>query len=774
MTTAGQARNFYPALRVFVFGQEVTEDVLSLSVTLNDSRAPSTAQIVLANKGRTSGGDGVEDRYIVTETDILAMADVPLDIRLPDLDPVLNDFTSRILEVQQKAREAEHAASRDAFLRESTALQEQQLAFLRQKKDEIIAETESVTSELRRQIRANFAGAIQDPVKAGILATKVVETTSLESTFRGASGPGPELASIISELAAYRGDMKRYPMQVGDCIFHSNDPVRIFLRDPRNAKVWYHMFCGFVSDWVDDVDENNTKTVTLRCEDVLRPLRYARISTSPGLTDIEAAATGVDLVLRTFFNDDFSGMTLVEFVASMIFGFTRAGTLELARSSGNVFDDSISGTRTVKLINARGETTRASLPKDGCGLWSIDRSTVFVLASELTGGNLTDLGSTSVFTTSIDNLAVYQAVVDHQVRVTDLSSMALKANGVSPIDPTSLADEFGEVPIEKVITAIGENPQIYPVDGGRLIMLAPSTLGSGYNAGVLFQEFKGVELKTTWKTRLAKLFDVFERLEFSFYASPRGDLIAEMPLHHFDPEAFGEEPVTYRQIAEVLGDARAKTLFDEGHTVGPFAADYHIARRDTIRWQRTFSDEQVRTLITCEWYNVLLLASGQYSKTAGETPARRLAEALVPQFGVRMEEAEPTITIGDQRAAEVYCQILLNRFNGDARTVNVQALPQLRLMPNRPIKFTERAFIGTCREVNHQITWGERGEMSMDLRTNHIRGWDGSRDKKTNKPFYVHLGGFRADPQNYAIVLRSQQPEASSAKLSAPKQGTGE
>lgn len=770
MTTNGQARNFFPALRVFVFGQEVTEDVLSVSVTLNDARAPSTAEIVLANKDVTRG---LEDRYIVTERDILAMVrTVPLDVRLPDVDPVLANFGSRILAVQQKALAATNSRVAELANREATFLQEQQLAYIRSKRDSAVVETESTLEDVRRQVRDNIARTVRDPVKAQILGTKVGETFSVDTLRPGSAGPGAELQSTIAQIAAYRGEASRYPMQVGDCIFHSNDPVRIFLRDPRNASIWYHMFAGYVSDWVDDVDENNQKTVTLRCEDVLRVLRYARISTSPGLVDIDAAATSVDLIIRTFFNDDLSGLTLLEFLTSLIFGFTGAGTLDQARDTGNVLSpDAVTGTTTVKLLNARGESTRANMPKDGCGLWSLDRSVVFILSNEVTGSNVPDLGSSSIFRTSVESLAVYQAVVDHQVRTTDLASMALKTNGVAPIDGQMLRRDgvTGEVLISEVIKAIGEHPEIYPVDGGRFIMLAPATLGVGYNVGVLFQDFKGVELKTTFTTRLAKIYDVLQRLEFSFYATPKGDLVCEMPLNDFDPEAFGEEPVTYRQLVDVLGDARAQTFFDASHTAGPFAPDYHIARRDTLRMQRAFSDEKVKTLVTCEWNNIPTLQAGGYSLTAGQIPARRLAESLVPQFGVRMEQAEPTITVADPRAAEIYCQILLNRFNGDARTAQVSALPQLRLMPNRPIKFTERSFVGALREVTHQLTWGEKGDMTMNMRLNYIRGWDGNVDRRTNKPFYSYLGGFRANPQNYALVLRNQQPDASSATQEAPK-----
>ncbi|APU88892.1 hypothetical protein Rctr197k_073 [Virus Rctr197k] len=776
MTTEGQLRNFYPALRVFIFGQEVTDDVLSVSVTLNDSRSPSTAEVVLANKGKSASGVEVEDRYVITEADIMAMAkSVAVDVKLPDVSPILADFSERIEASLASIARADSSASQQLAIQEGSSLREQQLAYIRSLKDGVV--TDTIFDDVRRKVRERVARDVIDPVKAQILATKVGETVTLNDTNAVKGGPGTELQATLSTFAALRGEGLRYPMQVGESIFHSNDPVRIFFRDPRRPLDWYYMFAGFYTDSVDDIDEHNQKTVTIRCEDVLRRFRYARITTSPGLIDINAAATQVDLVVRTFFNDDFSNLTLAEFLTTMVFGFTGAGTLDRANETGNVVDastDSLSGTTTIKLINARGETTQATLPKDGAGLWSVDRSILFSLASSATESTSTDFGSTAVFTTQVADLAVYQAVIDHQVRVTDLSSMALKANGVDPISPNSLQKDpvTGEVRIDEVIKAIGEHPEIYPVDGGRFIMLAPSTLGVGYNLGVLMKGFKGPELKTTWKTRLSKIYDVLERIEFSFYATPRGDVIAEMPLHDFDPDAFGEDAVTYRQLREVLGDARAKTVFDDGHSAGPFAPSYRISRRDTIKYQRTFSDERVRTLALCSWLNIPLLPEAQSQEAAGQQPAHRLLSSLVPQFGVRAEIAESTVSsfISDQRAAEIYCQFLLNRHNGDARIASIGALPLLRLGPNRPVAFAERSFVATLREVTHQITWGERGDMSMGLKLNYIRGWDGSVDAN-GKPLFSYLGGYAANPLNYALLLRSQQPTASTAVLAAPNIG---
>lgn len=799
MTAVGQLRNFYPAFRVFVFGVEITNDVISVGVTHADGRAPSTAEIILANKDPELG---IDDRYIVTDADIKAMTGVDLTtVNVPDIQPALSDIEAKIQLLQAQAAlqatidptmalssqavtilQSNQASIGTTELAQTRAqIQEQIKAFnqtILDQQNALIVATERTYDMAQRQVLQNLKNQVPDPLKQLVLVTKCKpETITKLGTPTTQKIGGAELIATIQQLEALRGIARRYPFAVGDCIFHSNDPVRIFFRDPRDPAVWYHMFAGFITDWVDDVDANNTKTVTLRCEDVLRDFRYARFTTTPGLIDIDAAATSIDLVLQNFNNDDFRNLSLPDFMFAMTFGFVTSGEDQVLQELGQD-PKSLTGTTTYQLIGPKG-TTRLNLNKDAAGPFSIDRSMILVFGPVDDNSPPLVVQSKALQSKQLPlpskGLPLYQAIVDHQVRVTDLNSMANKNATAIPASQLNLDPVTKQPKIDEVIQAIGEHPEIYPVNGGRLIMLVPSTLGVGYTKDIFDQGFKGVELTTTFSTKLQKIYDVLERVEFAFYATGKGDLLVEMPLHDFVPNDFGQSEVTSTELANVVGKDVAATLLSPNYPAGAFAPHYHVAANDTIKWSRTFNDEKVKTLATCTWYNIPALKEAGFGVDTGSKPARRLLDVLVPQFGVRHEPGEPTILVADERAAELYCQFLLNRNNGEARTVNVEVIPQLRVMPNRPLLFTERNYVGTVREVAHRITWGEKGDMTMSLKLNYIRGWDGSLEKDASGqptiPAYSYLGGFRANFLNYALLFRTSEPSGSTQPLAPPNPG---
>lgn len=790
-------RHMFPAFRVFVFGVEVTDDVLSVSVTHSDSRGPSTAEIVLANKDATRG---IEDRYVITEKDIQAMVfrDQPAavnEVILPLRQVYERAMTStagdlsafegfgRLSQAAQPFTNVLGVVTAVGANRERTAIDAKLKHLSDSAQESLRRETVSAVEDVRRQVLENLENVVTDPRKYSVLKTKVGEVTEIGNAVLQDDttkkrlypfGTDDGLIDTLNEVAAMGGMASRYPYQVGDCIFHSNDPVRIFYRDPRSSD-WYHLFAGFVSDTTDDIDANNAKTVTIRCEDALRSLRYARLTTSPGIIDIEAAATDVDTVLRTFFSDDFTDLSLFQLLFTLVFGFDQTGTTSVARRQ-DIDLSSVTGTVNKRLVSANG-TKDVQIKRDGVGLHSFSRSLICLLSRDRNvdlvslSGNVDDVLAQKAFVLS--NLAQYQAIVDHQVRVTDLTSMVVDGETPLTVDRYS---ENGQPSLDAVIKLIGEHPELYPVDGGRLIMLAPAALGERRPATVLYKGYKGVELKTgSMTSRLQKIYDVLERIEFSFYATPKGDLIAEMPLHDFDPADFGGT-VSHEDLVQtfrandrdglILDGAFAQLVVPSGHSMGPFDASYLIARKDTCSYSRSFADENVRTLATCSWSPLEGFSEfGTAVETTGQLPARRLIPSLIPLFGVRHEEVPPTI-IARKDNADILCQFLLNRFNGGARSVSIDALPLLRMMPNRPVLIEVRSCVATCREVTQTISWPT--DMSMQLKLDYVRGWDGNTDATTKRPYYSYLGGFRANPVNYAVIFRKQTPTTSMAEPDAP------
>lgn len=682
MTTAGQARNAFPAMRIFVFGLEVTEDVLSCTVNMQDGRSPNTCEFVLVSP---------LDRYIVTERDIHALYDT---VNLPEI----------ILPTAAKETFDHSAAQKE------------------------------IGNLLDVELKARVSRDIQDETKRRILRAKVVERTPNVTQ--------PDINAVSSttttpgKFAAMTGDALTYPFQVGDCIFHSNDAVRVFWRDPFKPDDWYFMFTGFITDWTDTVTADNERTVTLRCEDPSRILRYSRFSNNAGQFD-SATRQERDNVVNNQANDGFHDLNLEEFMHTILFGSAAAGTVKAKQDSIEA-----AGKFNLRRVSVNGSTTTPVVEK-GAGSFNQSKSAVFRFSPGKDQNDAIVVANNE----QIITLAAYQRHIGHKVTSSDLGDLILegKESEVPGIATGLLRDASGTILTSEIIRIIGDLPHLYPVDNGRLFILTPDVLAASADREILTKDVGGsIATYTTWTTRLKLIYDVCERIDFSFYASPKGDLICEMPLHDFSPQDFG-------------GEGGAVT----------------VPTKDTISWERTFTDERVRTVMIADWSPLDGYAeTGGNQETVGSLPGVASIPHLFPQFGVRQERAERRAFIGSEAAATVYANVVLNQMNADARSAHVQMLPKLSLLwPNRPIEFTgdtpdgyaERPYIATTRTITHALVWNS--DMSMSVDVNRIRGWAGQVDENRVR-LYEPLGGFGGEPLNYAILNQTISPPASTKALS--------
>lgn len=745
-------RNLYPGFRVFVFGEEITEDVTSISVTHQDGFAPSTAEIVLVNAGRTQANehDAIisstgQDRYIITEEDIFALfPDVDVDIQLAHLKTKADDFVQTFSTLGASKQATQQALQPITnTIRETTA---------------------EAADHIDRIVRETISTKVRDPLKRRVLLDKF-------SVIQEIDQPSfDELGNITTtnnrSLRHLRGEAFRYPFQVGDCIFHTNDPVRVFFRDPENPSVWYHMFAGWVSDWTESVDENNTKTVTLRCEDVSRILRYARITTNPGIFNIDAQRQAQDAVYRTFFSNGFANLSLTEFLYLVVFGSAPLGA-EVRKQLSLGAGQDIPGPQTFQYerVGRNGNSaTTVQASFDATGAFDFDRSVIAILAidgQEPTQGFNENLNKRVM---TITSLPEYLALADHRMYLSDIDNMILWERRdeaedlksqitVGPDGQPVISDNRAET--SDLITLLGTRPELFPVEG-RLIMLLPQSLGPNTNRNILLKDLCTVATETTWTTRLALIYTLMERIEFSFYASPRGDLICEMPLYNFEPDDFGTEEVTLERLRHVPANA---LIIDKEEKRGPYQKDYLIDKASTIGWERSFSDEHVRTGMLC-WPSIFQ----GYSQLGealqlGSRLELTILSTLVPQFGVRTEICDPKGLIVSPEGAKLYTEIQLAKWNADARSANVRALPRPSIcFPNRPIEFTARSFVGTLRSVTHSIVWNSGMETTYNV--NYLRAWAGQRNS-LGKPVYEALGGDASHPLNYKVLFNPRSVETS-------------
>lgn len=763
-------RNAYPAFRIFIFGEEVSQDCLSVTVNwADDTRAPSTAQFALSNK--PTGTGVAQSRYVIEPEDIMALYPndlTPTQVLLPDVRSVLaNDprFLSRAGQGISEALNGSLTGGFGALL--GGALSDAGANLTAARNSVIQNATEqyntlitSAENDLTTQVRQRLSG-VPDDVKRRLLLAKFDKAVRVEQPALTETGSQP--ISDIRRANSLKGTAARYPYWAGHPIFHSNDPVRIFFRDPFDGQHWYHMFAGFISDWTVSRGVNGEVTVSFVCEDVLRILRYARFVSNPGIFDIAQLKQDEDFVIRTFFNDNFANLSLTELLYTVIFGPVQAGTVDALQQQGNInLTDAqkykSTGTRLYQRFAANGGSSDDQVPAFGCGAFNYERSITCILGPTPTipddSMKALELLTHEARLTGPDALGVYQAIVDHEVRSSDLDALLLRGQTATPRSQLRQTAD-GDVTISAVITEIGENPHRYPVDGGRLVILAPASLGPGTNRKILEKDFvNGFETQTTFKSRLFVLLGVLSRIEFCFYATPRGDILAEMPLYDFDPANFSA-----KEITPTLTDSQATGAIPDmireiaAHgAVGPFEPHYRVARRDIMDSGQTFADEKIRTQFKTSWQALQSRANGITSDQFGAAEVVTL-RPLVPQFGLRDDTQPPPNYVASPEAAQVFAHLHLNKANADALTTQLDSLPMLRMGPNRPIEVSDGTYMGTLRSVSRSINW-EGHDMTQTVGINYTRVWDGLIDDH-KRPIYNAIGGSASRPMNYGILFRS-------------------
>lgn len=696
-------RNSYPAWRAYVFGVDITEDVSSMVLNWNDSRAPNSAEIVLGN---------LNDKYIITKEDIYTLYN---DVSVDDLDKVGDGPLTN-------------------------------------------EEVDSQLRQNRRRVRDRLAKSFSDETKGRVLSTKVVERTEnvkfpslLTSFYEGLKSlTDPEQAkqhageTELQDYSELSGDACRFPLQVGQCIFHTSDAVRIFWRDPFDPKQWYFGFTGTVSDWKEHRDEYGRRTVTLMIEDALRSFRKSRIITNWQIQDIKVIEnTAFDDKYRTWHADNFSDLTVPEIFYTMTFGSDLAGEVakkKFIKRDGTTQTEQIRGVNIgVKHygVNADSATT-TSAPEDGVGVFNFRDSTIYTIGpagrvKEFTVvPTVNSVGSKAFH--QVESLEEWQSTIDHVVptSITDILALVpsdLQSKASESLDASASG---GIVPVEIAMKEIGEHPELYPVDFGRLMMLLPNSLGPGTNRDILTKDLvQGCAGVSEFQTRLSILFNIVDRIDFALYASPRGDVIVEMPLYSFRPEDFGK-----------------------------FQSRYTFLEEDTINFESHFSEEKVHTQFRMPYWLVKNLKTAGNSDQIWNIPGTVNLKSLIPLFGVVSISGDPWGFISSKEAATYYANIKLSQLNADAWAQNVSTVMHLGIGPNRPCYFEARDFIATVRGAINSITWGMGGSVQQTLALNYRRGWSGQMTADKNK-VYEPFGGRASHPLDYSMMFQHPNNKSS-------------
>ncbi len=696
-TTKEQARYAYPRYKVFIFGVEVTDDTIGITMNEHDGGAPNTCQITLLNEF---------DKYIITTDDMAAISKIP----------------GGILNIPwMKGAQSNGQGPINTADKNST--------------------TPTITS----------------PRKAAILQTKNVVTQNVSISAR--SGPTGTPISDTNSTNYYGTSIKRYPMADGAPIFNSMDPVRVAMRDPFDPSRWYWHFSGFVSDMVDNTNENNVKTLTIVVEDPTKLFRYTRVFLNPGIIDAQAAITQEDLRAQTFFANFLRGLTLPEMFFTLFFGPDKAGTEKILQ----------------KNVSASGESNLSTKLR-GIGHFALDSSSYFLFGPD---AETVKEGDDNAESGLIDikppvnlgnDLQIWQSLIDHEVQPSDLYTMATEADRASSNNTILDRGDYitsngGKLDIEGVIDWIGTHPQDYLVDGGRLMMLIPNSLGADNRKIVVEDIIQSYAMNSEWHSAGEIMQETVDRIQFIMYATPKGDVVIEPPLYDFNPNDFGIAQMSADKLIDTLpkskpGTSNASTELIAGERMfrgnprGPYGTNYVIRTRDTYNWESAFVDEKVYTMAICPHSIVQQWESVGNTSIIGDLAVVKLLD-LIPLYGVRPVPIEPRGFLNSREGATLFASITLNKLNADSHTCNISHVPNIALWINRPLYVEGRNFIGTTKQLTQTITWGASGDMSTTTDLYAVRTWNGQVAKNNpTEPIFTTIGGQGSKPLDYSILWK--------------------
>jgi len=322
---------------------------------------------------------------------------------------------------------------------------------------------------------------------------------------------------------------------------------------------------------------------------------------------------------------------------------------------------------------------------------------------------------------SITTLELWQDELDWEVTHEDMLRLADFAGEL----PKAQADIDQAQSQFDLVELIGKNPQRYPVDRGRVMQLYPTVLKDGGDKNILLKDIiQGPGFVTEFKSRLAVIYDILQRIDHVMYATPKGDVVIELPLTHFDADRWGYYADAY---TFTRNDNAGRTMgLDVSHMVSVMTSDWSILAG--------YSSES------------------QYTEVTGRALEVAVSHALVAQFGVRIEKAPVRVFLASPEAARAYAQSQLTRLNGELDTCDLNLFPRLGLGPNRPMYDAEKFIVGTIRNINWSVQWGSSATMKLSL--NHMRRWQGGRRKDGLKLLEPVDGlGVENDGYNWASIF---------------------
>lgn len=603
-----------------------------------------------------------------------------------------------------------------------------------------------------------------------------------------------------SELLTYPNEIVYdYHMQQGDCIFHPNDPVRVCFRDPFDPRIWYWMFTGFVDSWTEDCGVNLDSRISIECTDVSKMARYAIAEFNTGLrdpsivTDTEITKNKIATTKPISKKEIFSDLSIPEILEIIFFGsesasllvkdaraFSEASMIEnltkdelilyfqskYSSTLDKVYGDVSFSTSSSSLKDVATDSARKALFNKTVDFlrakymtfynqlnWpavSSPRDVYFKRRSDEQGLHFfvygdPDQADKDFNASSVVSLYSWNELIHHRVRPDDLVTMMLDtpslSNGEGFTDDISIVSTLASLSLDDVIFRVGTDITNYPVGHGRVFYLAPAQLSTVLGNGVLNRDFANVSsTQSIFKDRLTHLYDVADSSDWRFYATPKGDLVFEMPFYDWDPDDFLQTNEG-TSIDYVDGISDFNDL-DSDIAVNSFlipSFDYSKEFRITLDDQASFSNTNTDNGVVTMYRVQSRFGDNMDAIQDTNLSNYRIAydRALIPTLGPRIQEGQIWGFITSEEGAEIFAALQLNKLNAEARNVGIDTVPKFGLMVNRPVHWMYRNYFGNIVSLHHSYAWNNN--VSTNISMNQIRAWSGDLDESGNL-VYRHFG----------------------------------
>jgi hypothetical protein len=399
----------------------------------------------------------------------------------------------------------------------------------------------------------------------------------------------------------------------------------------------------------------------------------------------------------------------------------------------------------------------------------------------------------------VDNLFVWNEILHHRVSSDDLETMKIDNTSVdgsieyidkgndNKLSYSDVSSMRQHLTAEQIIYKIGTDLENYPVGYNRVFYFTPAGLIEAVGNVLIDRTPGGVSLANSiFKDRLTFLYDVAGNMDWRFYATPKGDLVFEMPFYDYDPQDFWyRDTNTTEDTSLVLKNYNE--LFDKNYdgkydqesllrlssfvyssederAITPIKATFNyeeafkIKINDQLGYSNTMSDQGLINVYTAKPH--IIAGLSELTNGIPQKFCYAVEKSLIPTLGVRVFDGGLLYGYVDTKeAAELFCALEINKKNAEARNIGISTLPNFGLMVNRPIHWQRRNYCANIVSLSHSIVWNS--DVSTSINVNNVRGWSGESDERGN-PLYKHFGDTNRPFNLVNILVKAREKHRAS------------